>query len=439
MCYGTRLVLFSIVLATMLTINAAGQFKKPAAEPPTPSVTAADVTAIRGEINAVKTAIGDMNLPRDNTVALARMEGKVDQLIARPTPAPDKYGPTFYLVLALVVLFVVTRIGHAIRERSLGALFALVLVFAVIVVPAANAAVTLDKVAPDKFTVGTSGPIEICTKAAIEDLRIFGSGVTLGTPTLTGQCFSATLKVDATATVGRRAVEVKETPTGGYTPTGFEIEIIAAPPTPPAPLAPPTPSTPPSEARLRQLEGRVNALQLTLEGVCAGDAGWKKAAFGSKRGTSVLAGADCRNAIISAAVADTLADPRLKDVVSAGVTGGIDAYFIAHPPAVGPVGVTEARVGEIVDGKIGPLAAGVQAAQSTADEAGIRAGRALTLGHANAATTAAMLHVGAAGKKLPKATAAQWEKQIESACVAAGVSCNPPAPPERAAKRRRNQ
>lgn len=180
--------------------------------------------------------------------------------------------------------------------------------------------------------------------------------------------------------------------------------------------------------------------RLVLEGAACGAspdpvcvAKFRAQAWGNGRGTSAQAGSALRNAIIDSVFHDdrfvalkTRSDAAQAqaDAVKAKAEE-LEAKIAAN--AGGNAGVTEERVNAIVDSKVGekfaPLAAGVQSAQTAADEAKIDAGKAKQVAAADAKTTASILKLDAAGKKLPKATAASWEKSLEDACKAAGVSC----------------
>jgi hypothetical protein len=66
-----------------------------------------------------------------------------------------------------------------------------------------------------------------------------------------------------------------------------------------------------------------------------------------------------------------LADPRLKDVITAGVSGGIDAYFKANPL---PTLVTDEHITSIADDRIdavvAPIRGQVEAVAANAAAAG---------------------------------------------------------------------
>ncbi len=282
--------LSSFVALVPVSVN--GQLRKPPAASATPAPVAnADVVEIKTAVGKIKTAVEALPHPVDPTPAITRLEGKVDQLLARPavssTPArPARvYGYdasvlSFWVLVVLVGLIILGRIGRAVRAKSLGALFGCLALVAVLA-PSASAAVVMDKVDPSKFTAGTSTSISLCTKAATEDIRVAGSGVSIVSPTVSGECFNATLRVDASATVGKRQIEVQETPGATFVATGSEIEIVAAVPPPPPPPAGPAPAPPVAKPVVADRSGqlalaRVRVLEAAFARLCsAGCAGYQ--------------------------------------------------------------------------------------------------------------------------------------------------------------------
>jgi hypothetical protein len=152
-------------------------------------------------------------------------------------------------------------------------------------------------------------------------------------------------------------------------------------------------------------------------------------AWGSGKGTSAFAGAFARNTIIEKIFKDDrfVALKQRADAAQAQADAAKLAADAAEAKAGsttgGTGGISDARIGQIVDGKITPLTTAIQSAQATGDQAKIEAGRATRVATANATATASILNAAAAGKKLPKATATAWEQKLQQACVSAGVSC----------------
>jgi hypothetical protein len=192
-------------------------------------------------------------------------------------------------------------------------------------------------------------------------------------------------------------------------------------------------------------------VRMVLEGAACGAspdpacvAKFRAEAWGNTKGSSSKAGANVRNAFIESVYKDDryVALKARADSAQAQADAAKAAADAAQAKADSASsntgGVTEARVGEIVDGKIdskiAPLTTSIQAAQAAGDEAKIDAGHAKQVAVANATVTTALLDLDAKGKKLPKATATEWEKKLEEACKAAGVPCAAPVPAPKADK-----